>query len=131
MSSKKFLWISLCFLVLILASCTGSYEQEYQFEYNFEEDEQGWVTGFADLPADYDPQFFELDSGWGALLSGLEGNAIYLNGHNHSDDLFMFLKVPEGDPDADIPAGTGFEELPEDWICPVCGAPKTEFTVEE
>ena len=23
--------------------------------------------------------------------------------------------------------GTKFEELPEDWTCPVCGAPKSEF----
>jgi hypothetical protein len=73
-------------------SCTGSYEQEYQFDYTFEEDQQGWVTDFADLPADFDETFYELDSGWGSLPSGLEGNAIYLSGHNHSDDLFMFLK---------------------------------------
>ena len=37
----------------------------------------------------------------------------------------------EGDPDAGIPAGTTFENLPEDWVCPVCGAPKEEFTPEE
>lgn len=23
--------------------------------------------------------------------------------------------------------GTKFEDLPEDWTCPVCGAPKSEF----
>jgi len=37
----------------------------------------------------------------------------------------------EGDPDADIAPGTAFEDLPEDWVCPVCGAPKDKFTVEE
>jgi hypothetical protein len=38
-----------------------------------------------------------LDSGWSELPSGLEGNAIYLSGHNRSDDLFMFLmKQVEG-----------------------------------
>jgi hypothetical protein len=79
-------------LLLALVSCTGSYEQEFQFDYTFEEDQQGWVTDFADLPADFDETFYELDSGWGSLPSGLEGNAIYLSGHNHSDDLFMFLK---------------------------------------
>ena len=25
-----------------------------------------------------------------------------------------------GDPDHGIPAGTPFEELPEDWTCPIC-----------
>lgn len=93
MRSNKFLLISLCLLLLALASCSGGYEQEYQFDYTFEEDEQGWTAGFADLPADFDQTFYELDSGWGALPPGLEGKAIYLSGHNHSDDLFMFLKV--------------------------------------
>ncbi len=33
----------------------------------------------------------------------------------------------EGDPDNGVPAGTPFEELPEDWVCPVCGMGKEEF----
>ena len=93
MRSKILPWISLCLVLFVLVSCSGSYEPEYQFNYTFEGDQEGWVTGFADLPADYDPVIYELDSGWGALPSGLEGNAIYLSGHNRSDDLFMFLKV--------------------------------------
>jgi len=32
-----------------------------------------------------------------------------------------------GDPDADIPPGTAFEDLPNDWVCPDCGEPKEEF----
>lgn len=32
-----------------------------------------------------------------------------------------------GDPDHNIPAGTGFKDLPEDWTCPVCGADKSSF----
>ena len=35
-----------------------------------------------------------------------------------------------GDPDNDIPEGTSFEDLPEDWTCPVCGAAKSEFEKE-
>ncbi len=35
-----------------------------------------------------------------------------------------------GDPDNGVPPGTPFEELPEDWVCPVCGAPKEEFIIE-
>ncbi len=31
---------------------------------------------------------------------------------------------------ADIPAGTAFEDLPEDWVCPLCGAGKGDFTPE-
>ena len=32
-----------------------------------------------------------------------------------------------GDPEADIPPGTAFEDLPDDWVCPDCGEPKEEF----
>jgi rubredoxin len=39
-----------------------------------------------------------------------------------------YVYDPEkGDPDHGAPAGTSFESLPDDWICPVCGAPKSEF----
>ncbi|TVQ37579.1 MAG: rubredoxin [Spirochaetaceae bacterium] len=37
----------------------------------------------------------------------------------------------EGDPDSGIPVGTAFGDLPDDWVCPVCGAPKDEFSIEE
>ena len=30
----------------------------------------------------------------------------------------------EGDPDGGIEPGVAFEDLPEDWVCPVCGATK-------
>jgi flavin reductase (DIM6/NTAB) family NADH-FMN oxidoreductase RutF/rubredoxin len=33
----------------------------------------------------------------------------------------------EGDPDSGIPPGTPFEDLPDDWMCPVCGAAKEDF----
>ena len=34
----------------------------------------------------------------------------------------------EGDPDGNIPAGTAFENLPDDWVCPMCGAGKESFS---
>jgi len=36
-----------------------------------------------------------------------------------------------GDPDSGIKPGTPFEEIPEDWICPVCGVTKDQFEKEE
>lgn len=33
----------------------------------------------------------------------------------------------QGDPDSGIKPGTPFEELPDNWLCPICGAAKTEF----
>ena len=32
-----------------------------------------------------------------------------------------------GDPDNNVKAGTAFEDLPGDWVCPECGAGKDEF----
>ena len=36
----------------------------------------------------------------------------------------------QGDPDNGIDPGTKFEDLPDDWDCPVCGASKDDFEVE-
>lgn len=32
-----------------------------------------------------------------------------------------------GDQDSGVAAGTPFEDLPEDWVCPICGADKSNF----
>ncbi len=37
----------------------------------------------------------------------------------------------EGDPDNGIAPGTPFTEIPDDWVCPVCGAEKDMFEKEE
>jgi rubredoxin len=36
-----------------------------------------------------------------------------------------------GDPEGGIPAGTSFEALPDDWVCPQCGAPKNQFVKDK
>jgi rubredoxin len=33
----------------------------------------------------------------------------------------------EGDPDGGVAPGTPFEEIPGNWICPVCGVAKSDF----
>jgi len=39
-----------------------------------------------------------------------------------------YIYDPElGDPDGGIKPGTPFERLPDDWVCPVCGASKDQF----
>jgi len=34
-----------------------------------------------------------------------------------------------GDPDGGIQPNTAFEDLPDDWVCPICGADKASFTL--
>lgn len=36
----------------------------------------------------------------------------------------------KGDPDNGIAAGTSFEDLPADWVCPECGVGKDSFSKE-
>ncbi|RLB87513.1 MAG: High molecular weight rubredoxin [Deltaproteobacteria bacterium] len=46
-------------------------------------------------------------------------------------DVCGYVYDPEkGDPDNGIEPGTAFEDLPEDWVCPVCGAGKDQFSKE-
>ena len=35
----------------------------------------------------------------------------------------------EGDPDGRIEAQTAFEDIPDDWVCPLCGVKKSCFEV--
>jgi Rubredoxin len=42
-----------------------------------------------------------------------------------------YVYDPEkGDPDSGIAPGTSFEDLPDDWVCPICGASKDDFEKE-
>jgi len=34
-----------------------------------------------------------------------------------------------GDPDNGVSPGTAWEDIPADWVCPVCGAPKSDFSL--
>lgn len=47
-------------------------------------------------------------------------------------DLCGYIYDPtEGDPDSGIKPGTSFEDIPNDWLCPLCGATKDVFTIVE
>jgi len=43
-----------------------------------------------------------------------------------------YVYDPEkGDPDSGIAPGTRFEDIPDSWVCPVCGAEKSMFELEK
>lgn len=43
-----------------------------------------------------------------------------------------YVYDPEnGDPDGGIAPGTAFEDLPDDWLCPICGMGKEVFAKED
>lgn len=46
-------------------------------------------------------------------------------------DVCGYIYDPElGDPDGGIAPGTAFEDLPDDWVCPICGVGKDDFSLE-
>ena len=36
-----------------------------------------------------------------------------------------------GDPDNGVAPGTAFDDLPDDWVCPECGAEKDMFSPQD
>ncbi len=61
--------------------------------WDFESDAQGWEPIIVDLPEDAAPAVGDLQATWAPLPEGLEGNGLYTQGANQSDDLFMGWKV--------------------------------------
>ena len=44
-------------------------------------------------------------------------------------DVCGYVYDPEiGDPDNGVAAGTAWEDVPEDWVCPLCGVGKYQFS---
>jgi cyclophilin family peptidyl-prolyl cis-trans isomerase len=63
------------------------------FPFDFAASDEGFVAGFADLPADFDSGQYNLQSRWTNLPANLGGKpALFISGVNRSDDLFMFWK---------------------------------------
>jgi rubredoxin len=58
-------------------------------------------------------------------------NGIENFGHQISCSICGYVYDPEqGDPDNGVAAGTKWEDVPDDWECPVCGAGKADFEKE-
>jgi rubredoxin len=44
-------------------------------------------------------------------------------------DICGYIYDPaKGDPDSGIAPGTAFEDIPADWVCPLCGVGKDDFS---
>ena len=47
-------------------------------------------------------------------------------------DICGYIYDPvNGDPDSGIAPRTAFEDIPDDWVCPLCGVGKDDFSVVE
>ena len=65
--------------------------EQVEFQFDMSETAEAWEVGFSDFPIGSEDQF-ELNSEWKALPAPLSGKGILVEGHNYSDDLFMFVK---------------------------------------
>jgi hypothetical protein len=89
--------VSACAAFVSLSGCGGSGSKALpvtrSFTYDFQSGTEGFTAGFADLPPNYDPAIYELDFGLDTQPSPLPvvRNALRIEGHNRSDDLFMFV----------------------------------------
>ncbi len=68
-------------------------------------------------------------------LPDLETNTKKLNKEERERDMKQYrcticgyvYDPTNGDPENGIKPGTAFEDLPDDWTCPICGATKDQF----
>src|SRR5690606_17563828 len=96
---KKPSWIYLYLLVSVTGMFACQSEDEtptpdiVELSFDFEENEEGWVGDFADLPED-GQEIYDLEISHSPLPEEIEpsSGSIKVQGHNRSDDLFMFLK---------------------------------------
>lgn len=87
--------IAVTAMIAALVGCgdsTGTDDANYDIEFDFSSDYQGWVAGFADYPVGKEAEW-EISSSLAPLPAPLDGSrkGILLSGTNHSDDLFMYI----------------------------------------
>lgn len=93
---KKKIQIVLIFAGLVAISCQVDeipIPSVIGLTYEFEENMEEWMGGFSDLPEE-GQDIYELEISHSPIPeeTNATGNAIKVQGHNRSDDLFMFLK---------------------------------------
>jgi len=91
--------------VLMITGCSSNggspsapvQPQVLEFEFSFAADDEGFSGGFADYPAG-EKESYELSFEYKALPADFapDRKGLFIKGHNHSDDLFMFIKKKLG-----------------------------------
>jgi hypothetical protein len=94
--------------LLVMAACVAARAQSAptRISFDFRNGAQGWLAGFADYPPAYNQNdLYQLRAEMRSLPPelGVAGTGFYIQGSNHSDDLFMFLKRRLGPADGITP----------------------------
>jgi len=88
--------------LIIYAVVTGI-SSSVRLEFDFREGAQGWEAGFAEYSPEMEDMMLEAEVETLPSELGINGTGYYLQGMNHSDDLFMFLKRRLGPDDGVVP----------------------------
>jgi hypothetical protein len=112
MRFKVFLNIVVAWLALLTLSVPASAQttpSPLSISFDFRNGSLGWQGGFADYPPSTDDERFALLAEMRNLPPelGVAGTGFYFQGHNRSDDLFMFMKRRLGPSDG-IVAGQAY-----------------------
>jgi len=97
------------------------------------------VCGYTYDPKVGDPEkgiapgtpFSELPEDWKCPICAAEKSEFGQCGKYKCKVCGYIYDPKAGDPDAGVSAGTLFMDVPDDWKCPICQAPKSEFEKEE
>lgn len=94
--NQFFKYTTIFLLAVLLFACEEeeiTEDMSLRFRYDFIESVEGWAVGFSDYPVGED-DFYELDSSWTLLPFPLNPikKSLMIEGNNHSDDLFMYIK---------------------------------------
>ncbi|HAE42755.1 MAG TPA: hypothetical protein DCG34_07520 [Clostridiales bacterium] len=96
MKRNKMWTIMLLVLIFAVVGCSPDSNTggKFDFEFDFTETDQGWQVDYTDYPVNYDPDIYELENGHMELPEelGRPGKGIMVQGHNRSDDIFMYLR---------------------------------------
>jgi len=88
--------------LIIYAVVTGI-SSSIRLEFDFRQGAQGWEAGFAEYSLEMEGMTLEAEIRALPSEVGMNGTGYYLQGINHSDDLFMFLKRRLGTDDGVVP----------------------------
>jgi acyl-CoA dehydrogenase len=69
----------------------------------------------------------EFDEDMEEMVAGAEKSSEELGGKWKCTVCGYVYDPVKGDPDGGVDPGTPFEDIPDDWVCPVCGAAKKDF----
>jgi len=101
---RKNLLIAVVVVVgLIIYAVVTGISSSVRLEFDFRQGAQGWEAGFAEYSREMEGMMLEAETRALPSELGINGTGYYLQGMNHSDDLFMFLKRQLGSDDGVVP----------------------------